>query len=339
MLKTACAVASLVCLQVSMSSAHAQPAPNFYAGKSIDIYAGSSVGAGYDLYARLLSRHLGKHLAGSPKIIVKNLAGAGGMTLASWLYNVAPRDGLVMGSFGRGVAFEGLLNPKNVALDGRKFGWIGSMNDEVSVCAAWSSSGITRFEDLFTKELAVGATGAGGDTFIFSALLNKVLGTKLKIVNGYPGGNEISLALERGEVLGRCGWSWSSMKATHAKWVESGKVHVLAQLGLNKHPDLPNVPLALEFAKTAEQSDSLKLVFARQAMAWPFAVPPGTPAARVQELRTAFAAATSDISLLNESQTAGLEVRPVMGEEIDRLLGQVYDIPSEVVRRTIEVLN
>jgi tripartite-type tricarboxylate transporter receptor subunit TctC len=323
----------------ALSSAQAQSSDAFYAGKNLEIYAGSSAGAGYDLYARLLSRHIGKHLPGTPTIVVKNLAGAGGLRLANWLYSVAPRDGSVIGTFGRGVAFESLLNPKSDSFDGRKFGWIGSVNDEVSVCVAWNSSGVDKFEDVFAKELTVGSTGAGGDTFIFSTLLNGVLGAKLKIVSGYPGGNEISLAMERGEVQGRCGWSWSSLSATHAKWVEGGQVRVLAQLGLAKHPDLPNVPLALEFAKSDEQRDSLRLVFARQAMAWPFAAPPGTPAARVQDLRKAFMAALQDPALLADAGKGGFEVRPVSGEDIDTMLGQAFQIPEAVVKRTAGMLK
>jgi tripartite-type tricarboxylate transporter receptor subunit TctC len=329
-------IASAVSALLAATAAHAQPAG---AGKTLEINVGTSAGAGYDLYARLLARHLGKHLAGTPAIVVKNMAGAGGMRLFSYLANVAPKDGSVIGTFGRGVAFEDLLNPKQGMPDGRTFGWIGSMNDEVSVCIAWRSSDVTRFEDLMTRELTVGASGAGGDTFIFPSVLNGVLGTRFKIVNGYPGGNEISMALERGEVQGRCGWSWSSLKATHVKWVESGQMRVLTQIGLSKHPDLPNVPLALEFAKTGEQSDALRLVFARQSMAWPFAAPPGTPKARVDELRKAFSAAIDDPDFIGDAQKIGLEVRQVHGEEIDRILAQAYGVPDSTVRLTADLLK
>lgn len=310
------------------------------AAKTFEIYVGSSVGAGYDLYARLLSRHIGRHLPGQPAVVVKNMEGAGGLRLANWLYAAAPADGNVIGTFGRGIAFEGLLNPAKVNFDGRRFGWIGSMNDEVSVCVALGTSGVARFEDILAKELTVGATGAGGDTFVFSHLLNAVLGAKLKIVNGYPGGNEISLALERGEVQGRCGWSWSSLKATSSKWVESGKITVIAQYGLSRHPDLPQVPLVVDFAKNQEQSDILRLVFARQTMAWPYAVPPGTPPARVQELRRAFDAATSDPALLAEAAKSGsFEIRPVPGAKIEAILAQAYDLPEKVITTTAELLK
>src|SRR5215204_4660027 len=158
---------ALAALPVAAISTSAQASDPFYAGKTISIYVGSSPGAGYDLYARLLSRFLAKHLAGGPSVVVKNMAGAGGMTVANWIYNVAPRDGTAVATFGRGIAFETLLNPKQASFDGRKFGWIGSMSEEVSVCATTAASGFAKFEEVFSKELVVGASGAGGDTFIF----------------------------------------------------------------------------------------------------------------------------------------------------------------------------
>jgi tripartite-type tricarboxylate transporter receptor subunit TctC len=267
------------------------------------------------------------------------MPGAGGAQAVQYLYNVAPKTGVAIGSTNVGPISDPFLEKMPSNYDVSKFAWIGSVNDEVSVCVAWNSSGVAKFEDVFTKELTVGSTGAGGDTFIFSTLLNGVLGARLKIVSGYPGGNEISLAMERGEVQGRCGWSWSSLSATHSKWVEGGQVRVLAQLGLAKHPDLPNVPLALEFASSAEQRDSLRLVFARQAMAWPFAAPPGTPAARVQDLRKAFVAALNDPALLADAGKGGFEVRPVSGEDIEAMLVQAYQIPEAVVKRTAEMLK
>lgn len=335
MLKTAIVSLCLAWLQVTAPTAEAQTS----AAKGLDIYVGSSAGAGYDLYARLLSRYIGKYLPGNPTIRVINMDGAGGLTLANWLYSVAPHDGQILGTFGRGVAFENLLEPQHASFDGRKFGWVGSMNDEVSVCIAWNTSGVTKFEDLQTKELTVGATGAGGDTYVLANLLNVALDTKLKIVNGYPGGNEISLALERGEVQGRCGWSWSSLKATHMDWIESGQMRVIVQLALNKHPDLPDVPLALDFVKTPEQRDILKLVFARETMAWPFATPPGIPEARLQELRKAFAAATSDPALLSEAKKSDFEIRPVTGEAIDQILDHAYNIPPAIVSRTAALMK
>ncbi|MDF2118230.1 tripartite tricarboxylate transporter substrate-binding protein [Roseiarcaceae bacterium H3SJ34-1] len=324
-------LATLLCCAIS-PTAHAQI-------KTLEIYVGTSVGAGYDTYARLLSRSIGQHRPGSPAVVVKNMAGAGGMTLATWLDRVAAKDGSVIGTFGRGIAFERLLNPAKTFPDGRSFNWIGSMNDEVSVCVAMSSSNIKTFEDLQRQPLTVGASGAGGDTFIFPTVLNGVLGTQLKIINGYPGGNEISLAMERGEVAGRCGWSWSSLQALHGDLVSNGKMRVLVQLGLTKHPDLPNVPLAQDFAKTEDQRSALELIFARQAMAWPYAAPPGTPKARVDELRKAFASATADPELLAAAQKSGLEVRPVSGANVEKIVDKAYRTPAPLVKLASELLQ
>ena len=200
-------------------AANAQSPAEFYQGKSIDLEIGYSVGGGYDLYARLVARHLGAHIPGNPTIVPRNMEGAGSLRLANYLYAAAPRDGTVIGATSRGAAFDPLLNENGAQFDASKFSWIGSANNEVSVCVALSSSGIATFDDVLTKPLTIGSTGVGDDTYQFPAVMNAVLGTKFKMITGYPGGNDISLALERGEVQGRCGWSWSSIVATRMNWV------------------------------------------------------------------------------------------------------------------------
>src|SRR4051812_38927465 len=253
-----------------ISAGQAQPAAEFYKGKNVDLLIGYSVGGGYDLYARMLARHMGKHIPGNPNVIPKNMEGAGSLRLANWLYNVAPKDGSAFAIIGRGTGFDPLLGNKAAQFDGNKFTWIGSANNEVSVCVAWSGSGISRFEDMLTKELIVGGPSTSPDTDQFPRITNGVLGTKMKVVTGYPGGNEVGLAMERGEVQGRCGWSWSSVKSTHRKWLEEKKFTVLVQLALDKHPDLPDVPLVVDLAKNDEQRQILRLIFARQVMGRPF---------------------------------------------------------------------
>ena len=171
------------------------------------------------------------------------MEGAGSLRLANWLYNVAPKDGSVIATIGRGTAFDPLLGSKGAQFQADKFTWIGSANNEVSICVAWKTSGITKLEDAHGKELIVGGTGQAADTDQFPRILNGVLGTKFKIVTGYPGGNDVTLAMERGEVKGRCGWSWSSVLATHKRWVDDKSINILVQLSLDKHPDLPDVPL------------------------------------------------------------------------------------------------
>jgi tripartite-type tricarboxylate transporter receptor subunit TctC len=228
--------------------ASAETPAEFYKGKSVDLYIGYSTGGGYDLYGRLLARHLGKHIPGNPAVVAKNMDGAASLTLANWLYKTAPKDGTVLGTIGRGTALDPMLGVKGAQFVGPRFTWIGSANNEVSVCVAWSATGIAKFEDVLDREMSVGATGASDDTMQFAKLLNAVLGSKLKIVTGYGGGNDVTVALERGEVQGRCGWSWSSLKATRPDWMAERKINVLMQLSLEKHEDLPDVPLATDLA-------------------------------------------------------------------------------------------
>src|SRR5262249_49275703 len=200
-------------------AAPAQSPTAFYSGKNVELYIGYSAGGGYDVYARLLARHMGRFIPGNPTIVAKNMPGAGSLLLANWLYNVAPKDGSVLGTIGRGTGFDPLLGSTKAQFDAARFNWVGSMNDEVSVCVAWHTSGVTTLEQLKQKELTVGGTGPAADTDQFPKVLNAVIGTKFRLVPGYPGGNDIDLAMERGEVMGRCGWSWSSVVATHQSWI------------------------------------------------------------------------------------------------------------------------
>ena len=210
-------------LLAACSGALAQSPADFYKGKNVDLYIGYSVGGAYDLYARMLARHMGKHIPGNPNVLPKNMEGAGSLRLANWLYNVAPKDGSAFGIIGRGTGFDPLLGNKAAQFDATKYTWIGSANNEVSVCVAWHTSPIRKFEDMLTQELIVGGTSTSADTDQFPRITNGVLGTKMKVVTGYPGGNEVGLAMERGEVQGRCGWSWSSVKSTHQRSIDEKK--------------------------------------------------------------------------------------------------------------------
>ena len=319
--------------------AKAQDPAAFYRNKTIELYIGYSVGGGYYQYARLVALFMGKYLPGNPRIVAKNMPGAGSLKLANWLYVVAPKDGTAFGTIGRGIAMEPLLGGEGVQFDAQKFTWLGSANDEVSICVAWQNSGINTFEDLYTKELVVGGTGSGADTDVFPFVVNKVFGTKFKVISGYPGGNDITLAMERGEVKGRCGWSWSSVKATHPTWVKDGKVKVLVQMSLSKHPDLPDVPLLTELAKTEEQRQVLRLIFSRQVMGRPFLAPPGLPADRADALRTAFMDTMKDPEFLHAADRAALEITPVSGADIEALVRQVYATPRNVAKQAAEAVK
>ena len=330
-------LATLAALSLSLASA--QTPAEFYAGKSLDLHIGYSVGGGYDLYARMLARHIGKYIPGNPTVVPKNMAGAGSLRLANWLYNVAPRDGTVLGAISRGAAFDPLLDDKAPQFDATKFTWIGSANNEVSVCAAWHTSGITRFEDLATKELTIGSTGAGDDTYQFARVLSGLFGAKIRIVTGYPGGADVLLAMERGEVQGRCGWSWSSVKANHLHWVRDKKIVILMQLALSRHPDLADVPLVTDLATTDEQRQALKLIFARQVMGRPYVGPPGIPQDRTAALRKAFMETMNDKELLADAEKATFEITPVAGDELERLVSDIYRTPPEVVKKAAQLIK
>ena len=335
-LTAALAIAGFI---IFVAVARAQSAAEFYRGKSIELDIGYSVGGGYDLYARLIARRLGQHVPGNPTVMPKNMEGAGSLRLANYLYAAAPRDGMVIGAISRGAAFDPLLNEQGARFDASKFSWIGSANNEVSVCVALTSSGISKFDDLFAKPLTIGSTGAGDDTYQFPALVNAVLGTKFKIVTGYPGGNDVSLALERGEVQGRCGWSWSSLKATRLNWVVRKRIVILVQLSLSKHADLPDVPLIMDLAKTDEVRQIFKMIFARQTMGRPYAAPPELPADRLTALRKAFMDTMTDKEFLYDADQNKFEINPVDGDRLEALVNEVYRTPADVMRKAAKMLQ
>ncbi len=324
---------------VAASTAQAQTPAEFYKGKNVDMYIGYSVGGGYDVYGRLVARFMGKHIPGNPTVVVKNMEGAGSMRLANWIYNVGPKDGTVMGTVARGIAFDTLFGMPGAQFDGNKYTWIGSANDEVSVCVAWHTSGVTKFEQLMEKEMIVGGTGGSADTDQFPKVINAVLGTKMKVVAGYPGGNDINLAMERGEVSGRCGWSWSSVKSTQAAWLKDKKINVLVQLSLAKHEDIPEIPLIMDLAKTEEQKQIFKLIFARQVLGRPFLAPPGVPVDRVAALRQAFMDTMKDPEFLAEADKMKLEITAVSGQELQKIVQEAYETPKDVVKKTGDILG
>jgi tripartite-type tricarboxylate transporter receptor subunit TctC len=322
-----------------VSSAGAADPADFYKGRNVDLYIGYSAGGGYDLYARLLAKHMGKHIPGNPNVIPKNMEGAGSLRLANWLYNVAPRDGSAFGTIGRGTGFDPLLGHKGAQFDAAKYTWIGSANNEVSVCVSWHTSGITKFEQLRERELIVGGTGPAADTDQFPKVMNGVLGTKMRVIAGYPGGNDVGLAMERGEVNGRCGWSWSSLKSTQQKWLDEQKIHVLVQLALAKHAELPDVPLIMDLAKSEEQKQLLKLIFARQVMGRPFLAPPGLPKERTEVLRNAFMNTMKDPEFLADADKAQVEIVPVPGEDIQKLVAELYQTPPAIAQKAAGLIK
>lgn len=332
------AVAACAAFGTALPAGAQQSDADFYKGKQLQLVIGYGSGSGYDFYARLLGRHIANHIPGNPAVVPQNMPGAGSMKAANWLYEVAPKDGTVMATMGRGVPMAPLLGTAGANFDATKFTYIGSMNNEVSVAVAWHTSGIRTIEDVMQRELVVGATAVGvDDTTTFPAVMNAMLGTKFKWITGYSGGNEMNLAMERGETQGRAGWSWSSVKSTKMDWYRDKKINVLIQMSLSKHEDLPDVPLVMDLAKTDEQKQVLELIFSRQVLGRPFVAPPGLPAARVKTLRDAFDATMKDKAFLAEADKQQMEITPVGGAEIERLIARIYQTPKAVVQRAIAV--
>ena len=331
-------VAAMTVVTLS-ATCYAQSPSDFYRGKTVEIYIGTSVGGGYDAYARMLARHLGKFLPGNPTVVAKNMEGGGGMRLANFLYNAAAKDGLIFGTFNRGTGFDPLFGNRSAQFEATKFNWLGSTNNEVSVCVAWHTHGVASYQDVLERELVVGASGPAADTYQFPKIANAVLNTRFKIITGYPGGNDVNLALERGEVDGRCGWSWSSVESTRKTWVTDKKITILMQLSLKKHPDLPDVPLIVDLAKTDEQRQILKLIFARQPLGRPFLAPPGVPQDRVDTLRKAFMDTMADKDFLAEADKAQLEITPIDGASVQKLVTEVYRTPPAIAQKAAEILR
>lgn len=335
---TAIGWAALVALAAS-SPASADSVSDFYKGKTVTIWVGYSAGGGYDVYARTFARHWGKHLPGNPEFIVKDRPGAGSMLVANELYNILPKDGTAIGVIGRGMPQEKLLGNDQAKFDSAKYTWIGSANNEVSVCVAWHTTGITKFQELRTRGMIVGGTGEGADTDTFPKVLNNVLGTKLKLVTGYPGGTDVLFAMEKGELEGRCGYSWSSAVTMHSDWLKEGKMKVLLQISTEKHPDLPNVPFVMDLAENDQERQVLEFVFARQAWGRPFLAPPGVPADRAKALQDSFMAVTKDPEFLADAHKQKLEINALSGPRVAELINRMAKTPVPIVNLAREATD
>lgn len=315
------------------AGAQAQSVAEFYKGKNVTIIVGYTAGGGYDLYARALGRHMGRHVPGNPNFITQNLTGAGSLNAANNIYNVAAKDGLVFGTFGRGLAMEPLIGTARTQYDSTKFTWIGSGSNEISLCGTWHTSPVKTWQDALKTNFTLGGEGPGSDPDTYAAFVRNVFGAKLKLVTGYPGSSDMMIAIERGEVDGRCGWSWSSLKSTRPAWIPENKVNYLIHMSEAKAPELPHIPTIGDFAND-RQKRILRLVTSRQIMGRPFAAPPGVPADRAQALRRAFDATMKDPAFLADAEKLKLEVNPVSGEDIDRLVSELYATPKDIVEET-----
>jgi tripartite-type tricarboxylate transporter receptor subunit TctC len=321
-------------------SARSDEISDFYAGRTVQLVIGYAAGGGYDDYARMLGRHIGRHIPGSPTVVVQNMPGAGSIRAANYLYNVAPKDGTVFGGFARGIFLDPLLGrAEGMRFTPAKFGWLGSVSNDIGVCAFRADAGIESWADMKTKRYKIGATGAGADSDVFSNLLRKMFDLPMQLVLGYPSVAETVLAIQRKEVDGRCGWSWSTLSTRNRDLWLSKQIKVVLQLGDKRIAELADVPTVLDVAGSLEQQAVLKLIVARQMMARPFVTPPGLPPERLAALRNAFGATMRDREFLADAERQGLDVRPVTGAEADALIAQVYATAPDIVRRAAEYMK
>jgi hypothetical protein len=308
-----------------------------FAGKQIKMLIGSSAGGGYDLFARTISQHWTKHIPGSPTIVPQNMPGPLSLNVANNIFNIAPKDGTSIGAVNPQIASEAILSPDRARFDARKFVWIGSALSETQVMVASAKAPVTSFEQAFGRELILG--GSGGATNTFPTLTNAILGTKFKIVSGYPGTREVNLAMERDEVHGIGAITWASVKGTMADKLRTKEVVIVGQFGAKVHPELPNVPHVPAFAKTPEDQAALRLLFATQEFGRPYITSPGTPPAIAAILQKSFMATMSDPAFLAEAKQRSLDIEPMEGAEIQNLVDLLYKTPPAVVERVRAVFK
>jgi tripartite-type tricarboxylate transporter receptor subunit TctC len=323
------------------SSSSAQPA-DFYAGKQIVLLVGGNAGGGYDLYARALSRHMGRHVPGAPTFVVRNQPGAGSGTAAAFLSSIAPKDGTIIGALFPGVIIGPLLEEKSEGLfDPTKFAYLGSADSGTRVCITYRNSPIKSFEDARKSKAIMGASAAGGSTRDYAYMNNHAAGAKFEVVSGYKGTVDIFLAMERGEVDGMCGLDWTSLKSQRPDWLRDGKLNIILQNGADSEPELDKigVPTVWSFIGRQEDRAAVEMVVSQQIFGRPFVMPPGTPPERVKILRDAFMATLKDPKFLEDAEKTRLDVAPSAGERVQQVVEKLYSSSGDTVRRARQIIS
>ena len=326
-------------LALMPSLASAATAEEFYKGRQMTLIMSADAGGGYGTYANAFAPYLSAHIPGKPRITVQYMPGAGGLRAINYLFSAAPKDGSVIGMVHSSVPFAPLYGLSAARFDPRKFGWLGSLDQSTGICVSWATSGIRTWEDMTTKGLVVGSSGAGSQMETMPMMLNKLFGSKNKVISGYKGGNEVYLAMERGEVQGRCGSLVSSINSTRPDWFSQKKVVVPITIALERNPMFPDVPAVVEFAKDARTKQVLELVLSPMAMDRPYLAPPGVPPDRFQVLRAAFHAAVNDPGFLADAKRQRIEVDEVTGERVEQILARAFSMPPEIVKAANEAMG
>lgn len=323
-----------ICLGASAAVAQ-EPVETFYRGKTVTITVGSAVGGGFDTYARLVGRHLGRHVPGGPSVVVQNIPGAGSNRAATYVAMQAPRDGTSIGAVQPTALVWPLISDQPMPHDASKFILLGSVNRSVFLCLARTDAGFTTFKETFEREILIGGSTEGATLRDYPLLLINELGVKFRLVAGYPGSREIMLAMERNEVHGMCGMDWSSLVTQRRDWITSGFVRLLGQEDLEGHPEMNRmgVPLTITFARTPQERQVLEMIYSQNLFGRPYMLGPGVPAERVAALRAALAAVLKDKDFLREAESSGLDINPMGGEELQQLIARLYALPPDIVQR------
>jgi tripartite-type tricarboxylate transporter receptor subunit TctC len=329
-------------LLLPTAPAQAQTVVDFYRGKQITLVTSASVGGGYDQYARLLARHMQRHIPGEPAIIVQNMVGAEGLRAANYLYNVAAQDGTVIGGLSRntGLARFYDFNNAGIQFDARKFHWLGSPQQEIGLFILSTKSDLSGLADLKTRDVTISSTAHNSPSTVYSRILNATIGTRLKPIEGYDGSQACLMAVERGEVDAHVsGGSSAPFRARIMPWLAKGDAKVIMQMGMKRDPEFPDVPTAIEVESAAADKQMFEIAFAEQVMGRPFVLPPGVPLDRVAALRAAFNATMQDPQFLDDAKLQKAEIDPVGGEAINALLDRVYAAPPDLVARIRELIK
>jgi tripartite-type tricarboxylate transporter receptor subunit TctC len=323
-------------LAVGLSFATGAVAEPDFRGKTVTVLVSFEAGGGYDIYGRLLAHHWSRHLPGQPTVIVQNMPGAGGLVGTNYLYNVAPKDGTVVGLIPQTVAIGQLLGTSGNKYDARRFAWVGRVNSNVEVEHSWTASGVTDIADAKKREVIVAGTGPASSSVVFPRLMNALIGTRFKIVPGYEGANSAVMALERGEIEAMVR-PWAAIKATSQKWLSEGKISLLVQYTVGRHPDLPNVPAVVDLAETPEQRQIFTLYASGGDIGRSLAAPPGLTAELVDLLRSSFMATMKDAALLQEAEKANVDLDPLDGVALQKIVDSTFDVSPDTLARAKEL--
>jgi tripartite-type tricarboxylate transporter receptor subunit TctC len=327
------AMLGAVIIGATVLASQSRAADDFYKGKTITLIVASSAGGGYDADGRLVAKFLGRFIPGSPNVVVSNMPGASGIKAVNHLYTIAPRDGTVIATFNSAMPFLEAAGAPGVQFRSKELSWIGNLSQSPQVVVVWKTTGVKTLDDAKRKEVIMGALGSGGTMTVFPRLLNSVFNTKFRIVSGYPGGNEVNLAMERGEVEGRGAGAWTTWKHTRPDWVAEGKIVPILQIGPKKEPDLSHVPLLNDLAETDEHRQLFKLIAGNIQIERPFAAPPNIPPERLYVLRRAFEQMTKDREFLAEAERLQSEVDPQNGEELQEAVAEIINVPPAIVEK------